>query len=44
MFAQLEWSALSARTGNPIYAEKSQKIFRAIHEVYPDQVSCSDPD
>ena len=36
---QLEWTALSMRTGNDIYAEKSQKIFHAFHDVYPDQVT-----
>lgn len=34
---QLEWTALSMRSGNNIYAEKSQKIFHAFHDVYPDQ-------
>ncbi len=36
--AQLEWTALSQRSGKSIYGDKSQKIFRAIHDVYPDQV------
>lgn len=38
---QLEWTALSERSGNSVYAAKSQKVFRAIHDVYPDQVSPS---
>jgi Glycosyl hydrolase family 47 len=35
---QLEWTALSERTGKPVYARKSQKIFHKLHDVYPDQV------
>lgn len=35
---QLEWTALSERTGKPVYATKSQKIFHQLHDVYPDQV------
>lgn len=35
---QLEWAALSARSGNSSYATLSQRVFHKLHEVYPDQV------
>ena len=38
---QVEFDALSARTGNESYAKAADGIIHLLHKNYPDQVSCS---